>query len=868
MRLQQTLKLLLTSILLVSMIPLGVFAEAGAISPFTDVPDNHWGLQHIYKMEHRGVITGYGNGLFKPDKTVSQLEAVVMVVRAMGLEEESKTINTSVVDAWELDLPTSWNAASYVAMAINKGLIDKDDFHPAQNATRAWIAMLMIKMIGLEDEVDPNAKTTFYDDQYILSWTKGYIALAVEKGIITGFYDANGHLKFAPNTNVTRVQLAAMLGRTDTFLQNVDGQLPLGKILSLAGQQITLKDEEGEERTYSLIDQVLIYNKEGKKKGISDLYAELVIRYAINDDNRIDYIELVDSTSWTEKQMEITGTIAQLVFTEDHLITIKDQNEKLVIYPYDLSLSVTNLHIGDEVSLTLNSDNVITHLEVKGKASSGSFEGTIYSLDLETMILALKNNGQYEVYPLSEEVYVEYDGVRFPSVKDLQKGDQVEVTIVNDQVKNIRVINAFQQETLNGKIIVLSSTDQVVTVRLGDGTLKAYEMAEEATLSIKGKENAIFEDLKVDDAVQFTVLNGVITSLQVTNREIVNEITGEVKSIDTVNGYITLENSAGELKTFTIDSYAKVDYDAELDAIEIGMKITLQLRDNVVYAISTNTFVEATLVAIDDFKTFITVQTKAGKREVYRLSNVVDINIIDVASPEVSDLKEGQSFILQFDQDVVTRMDIMLTKTTTLTDINKSRNKITVKQDDGGISYRLYSFTKLTIPNISDPKIGDLIEGDGVKLSFSGNNLIGVEVIPPVFGRIKTLETYRDKMIISTRDGERTIDLDKTVSIYNSNGTKMSMDKLEVNDYIQLIELDEELIITQAKQATGTLIVANGDQGKLYMKADDGEYLIYTLSDRVRVWKGNTEYYLGDLQPEDMLILYLFNEEVEAITIK
>ena len=69
---------------------------AAGLSPFSDVPDSHWALPHIMKMELRGVITGYGNNIFKPDNTVTQLEAATMAVRAMGLQSETERTDLNI----------------------------------------------------------------------------------------------------------------------------------------------------------------------------------------------------------------------------------------------------------------------------------------------------------------------------------------------------------------------------------------------------------------------------------------------------------------------------------------------------------------------------------------------------------------------------------------------------------------------------------------------------------------------------------------------------------------------------------------------------------------------------------------------------
>lgn len=58
-------------------------------SIFSDVPDSHWANKYITKAVSIGAVSGYGNGNFGPSDTVTYEQALTMIVRAMGLEEEA-----------------------------------------------------------------------------------------------------------------------------------------------------------------------------------------------------------------------------------------------------------------------------------------------------------------------------------------------------------------------------------------------------------------------------------------------------------------------------------------------------------------------------------------------------------------------------------------------------------------------------------------------------------------------------------------------------------------------------------------------------------------------------------------------------------
>ncbi len=60
-------------------------ASKGA-TDFSDVPADHWASGYVNVASSMGIIKGYGDGTFKPDKLVNHAEALTMLVRALGYE--------------------------------------------------------------------------------------------------------------------------------------------------------------------------------------------------------------------------------------------------------------------------------------------------------------------------------------------------------------------------------------------------------------------------------------------------------------------------------------------------------------------------------------------------------------------------------------------------------------------------------------------------------------------------------------------------------------------------------------------------------------------------------------------------------------
>ncbi|MGQ7885063.1 S-layer homology domain-containing protein [Paenibacillus sp. WC2504] len=182
---------------------------------FDDLKGAQWAMRYIASLASKQVFEGYEDGTFKPDKSVSRIEAITAAVRLMGLREqaESATEMATKLNFKDADKIPAW-AVGYVAVALENDLFTESDdsVQPNKEADRLWATTLLVKALKLESEAKAkmNTQLTFKDAKQIPAGSVGYVAVAIEKGLVDGFEDNT----FRPNQNVTRAQLAALLDRT------------------------------------------------------------------------------------------------------------------------------------------------------------------------------------------------------------------------------------------------------------------------------------------------------------------------------------------------------------------------------------------------------------------------------------------------------------------------------------------------------------------------------------------------------------------------------------------------------------------------------------------------------------------------------
>jgi hypothetical protein len=181
--------------------------------------DVDWSAKSIASLASKRVFEGYEDGTFHPRDTIKRIEAITAAVRLLGLRDkaESAAAMQTVLnfkDAQKVAEKYPW-AVGYVAVAVENDLFleSENSVQPEKEANRLWATTLLVKALKLEAQAKAKMNThlTFRDADDIPAGSVGYVAVALEKGLITGFENNT----FRPDAPVTRAQLAALLDRTN-----------------------------------------------------------------------------------------------------------------------------------------------------------------------------------------------------------------------------------------------------------------------------------------------------------------------------------------------------------------------------------------------------------------------------------------------------------------------------------------------------------------------------------------------------------------------------------------------------------------------------------------------------------------------------
>ncbi len=351
---------------------------------FKDMHEAQWALKHILKMKAKNIIMGYEDGSFKPNKPVTRAEAVVLTMRAAGLQTEiDNTVANSVYLPFKdfKSIPL-WSQKA-VALAVQKGYLGPEtsgNFQPNKAASREWVVKLVAKALNLQPM---NTQLLFKDADKIAADTVGYVAAAVYNQLISGFPNGNFH----PNKPITRAEIAVMLGLSTDEIP-IPGKIKCkleGTVVSVSTQvyaevysevysqgTITLKiDDDGKDPafqiTYPVSQKALIYIDD-KAAALGDISvgakAEAVVKNGM-----IIYLEVksvtvkgvVQSVVPGEKKItinEIRCKKHQPAETASYTVT-----DNAVININGVAADLTKLLPGDIVKLTLNAEGKVTFIK-------------------------------------------------------------------------------------------------------------------------------------------------------------------------------------------------------------------------------------------------------------------------------------------------------------------------------------------------------------------------------------------------------------------------------------------------------------------------------------------------------------------------
>ncbi|QGQ97960.1 S-layer homology domain-containing protein [Paenibacillus psychroresistens] len=186
----------------------------GGIVAITDI-NTHWAKKVINSWIEKGFTNGYNDNTFRPDKTITRAEFIVLINRSFGFSEKA---DITFTDAKDKD----WYYAD-VAKAVKAGYItgcSETAMCPNKEITRREAAVMISRLLRLGDTVAGDS-SMFEDSYEFADWGYDEIGIAATTLIMTGYLDAaSGSTSFKANNKIKRAEAIVSLDRALTYKNN------------------------------------------------------------------------------------------------------------------------------------------------------------------------------------------------------------------------------------------------------------------------------------------------------------------------------------------------------------------------------------------------------------------------------------------------------------------------------------------------------------------------------------------------------------------------------------------------------------------------------------------------------------------------
>lgn len=339
--LTRVLALVLTFAMMISTVAMAAtFADIDESSPYAEA---------TAVLADLGILKGYEDGTFGPDKVITRAEVVAVVNRLQGLSDAAKAAGgaTQYTDV----AATEWYAGD-VNLATQMGIISGDGnglFRPNDQVKYEEAVKMVVAALG-------------YNQEYVMKrggWPTGYLVIATEAGISKGMSAGAGDPAY--RGIVAKLAYNALTAPTFAFKEySTDGKA----IYAVNETKITLEEKL---QTYKLTGYVAANATTALSGNVTD---NDEVYYIINQDKIGKYMDRwsfpTQATTSTNDTFKVgaTDVADTLGFTTDVYVAENEEGEwEIVSYVVNKIKNSTVVIEDPSTIMTVNAANFASQID-------------------------------------------------------------------------------------------------------------------------------------------------------------------------------------------------------------------------------------------------------------------------------------------------------------------------------------------------------------------------------------------------------------------------------------------------------------------------------------------------------------------------
>ncbi len=559
---------LLSTVLLVSTLSV----SAATFSDVENDPTVAWAKPYITEMSELGYIKGYEDGTFKPNNTISKTEALILLSRMIGVNDEAFADSADLaVDAYSSALSKySTNYAKEVSFLLYAGVLDTDELDTYISASnknaplkRYEAAILLTKLFGAEEEVTTNAfvSSSYADTVEIPDHARAYVEYVKEKGIMQGMGNtASGEPFFSPNTAVTRSQMAKMLC---SLIDVIDLTVQTGTVVATDSFNETITVTINGNDIVNELSPAAKYKIGGEDVDLSKIKRGMNVKVT----HISGKVALVENIVTIEDTV-IYGLVAKTSEANgSKTVTIADANDNSIRETYVLADGAkikvggaidlfSKVKVNDYVALTME-DGLVAALDVVDKTTTAY--GTLQDVDISgthTVLHLMDNNGEIGEYEVSADgVQVSRNNLEV-SISALMIGDTVSLRMTYGKVT--KVLATSKTNSNAGTINYITHSVNGTTIGIeANGDVVEYKVNKSVKVIVDSFEDATVYDLRPGTDIEVGLQSSEIVKIEAAGAVAKSQLTGLVKSVNATYGLMIVEEGGTEYNVF-VNSNTKI----------------------------------------------------------------------------------------------------------------------------------------------------------------------------------------------------------------------------------------------------------------------------------------------------------------------
>ena len=587
-------------------------------SDFPDVlsPDHDWAAEQIKEMTELGIIKGYTDGTFKPDKSISKIEALLLFARVAGYSDEQYgAIADFANDKYkyllqEIDLGSYDSLKIELAFLLYKGIMDDETLteYLADDAyldefPRKDAAMLIANLMDAEVESVVPSTLEFEDADEISKDAAGYIAYVVDNGYMNGVQLPDGTVVFDAEAPLSRAQVCVLLYR---IMDKLQMSVEAGTVFDVDtdGGTIDFTNTDGEDNSYIIPSdaKILVDGVEADLEKILNNSEIVVVRHG----RSIYAIEAISP----ESNLTVKGTVNAFVSRQNFIkLSLKPEGSgDISTYYANSEFKVTtdgvvdeldSLKIGDYVVVKLLGNDIVS---VDRQTAEATVQGVVENITLTSPITLSvvtvdeisKKENVFD-YTVSDSVVIRKNGEK-ATLREILAGDQVVITITRGEIS--KIIATSTKGSVTGTVTAIKIAAQsAITISTG-GVEKEYPVSMDASFVVGGAAASIYE-LRLGNLVNVTLSGNTATKIEQTAVSSVTTKSGVVENVSTSYGYVTIisASAAGSVSEQIFVSKTGSTVTAKILNGETGKEIALKNIKEGDHIIATGAYTNGAFVA-------------------------------------------------------------------------------------------------------------------------------------------------------------------------------------------------------------------------------------------------------------------------------